>query len=36
VFEGFAKTFTADYAGQPGKQQKLNLVTGFETYLGIR
>ena len=34
MFEGFAKTFTADYAGQPGKQQKLNLVTGFETYLG--
>ncbi|MEW5285116.1 nitrogenase molybdenum-iron protein subunit beta, partial [Klebsiella michiganensis] len=34
MFEGFAKTFTADYQGQPGKLQKLNLVTGFETYLG--
>lgn len=34
MFEGFAKTFTADYQGQPGKLPKLNLVTGFETYLG--
>jgi nitrogenase molybdenum-iron protein beta chain len=34
MFEGFARTFTADHVAQPGKLAKLNLVTGFETYLG--
>jgi len=34
MFEGFARTFTADYSGQPGKLPRINLVSGFETYLG--
>ncbi|ACS84304.1 nitrogenase molybdenum-iron protein subunit beta [Musicola paradisiaca] len=36
MFEGFARTFTGggDNHYQPGSLQRLNLVTGFETYLG--
>ncbi|MFE4151711.1 nitrogenase molybdenum-iron protein subunit beta [Kosakonia sp. YIM B13587] len=34
MFEGFARTFTADHEAQPGKISRINLVTGFETYLG--
>lgn len=34
MFEGFARAFTTDHVAQPGKLAKLNLVTGFETYLG--
>jgi len=36
MFEGFARTFTTDATReyQPGKLAKLNVVTGFETYLG--
>ncbi|WJY15543.1 nitrogenase molybdenum-iron protein subunit beta [Pectobacteriaceae bacterium CE90] len=36
MFEGFARTFTGgeEKQYQPGSQQRLNVVTGFETYLG--
>ncbi|ATY91473.1 nitrogenase molybdenum-iron protein beta chain [Pectobacterium atrosepticum SCRI1043] len=36
MFEGFARTFTVgeDKHYQPGSLPRLNLVTGFETYLG--
>ncbi|MGM3189401.1 nitrogenase molybdenum-iron protein subunit beta [Dickeya dadantii subsp. dieffenbachiae] len=36
MFEGFARTFTTGEGKnyQPGSQPRLNLVTGFETYLG--
>ncbi|MDD2843146.1 MAG: nitrogenase molybdenum-iron protein subunit beta, partial [Tolumonas sp.] len=35
MFEGFANTFTAkDVEYKPGSNGKLNIVTGFETYLG--
>lgn len=35
MFEGIAKTLTdPDKTPTPGSRQKLNIVTGFETYLG--
>lgn len=35
MFEGFARTFTQGVEGyQPGSNGKINLVAGFETYLG--
>ncbi|MEE3649197.1 MULTISPECIES: nitrogenase molybdenum-iron protein subunit beta [unclassified Brenneria] len=35
MFEGFARTFTQGVEGyQAGSNGKINLVTGFETYLG--
>ncbi|MFS2225152.1 nitrogenase molybdenum-iron protein subunit beta [Pantoea sp. B65] len=36
MFEGFARTFTAKEQGayQPGSVASINLVAGFETYLG--
>ncbi|MCL2900372.1 nitrogenase molybdenum-iron protein subunit beta [Brenneria tiliae] len=35
MFEGFARTFTQGVEGyQPGSNGKINLVAGFDTYLG--
>nr|WP_318381728.1 nitrogenase molybdenum-iron protein subunit beta [uncultured Enterobacter sp.] len=34
MFEGVAKAFTQDRENHPGSQARLNVVPGFETYLG--